>query len=46
MFLYGGSTIIMLVKKDAARFSKQIFEATEQGREIPVKMGERIGVKI
>ncbi len=46
MFLYGGSTIIMLVKKDAARFSSEIFEATERGQEIPVKMGERIGVKL
>ena len=42
-FDYGGSTIIILVKKDRLELDENIFEATENGKEIPVKMGECIG---
>ena len=43
MFLYGGSTIILLLQKDHVRLRKEIEEASAQGREFPVKMGEQIG---
>ena len=44
-FLYGGSTIILLVKKDCASFSKRHFHSTSQGKEIAVKMGQKIGIR-
>ncbi len=43
MFLYGGSTIILLLANDQVRLRKEITEASAQGREFPVKMGEQIG---
>lgn len=43
MFLYGGSTIILLLAKGKARLPEYVFEATKNGEEIPVRMGERIG---
>ena len=46
MFLYGGSTIILLVKKDRVKIPEYVFEATRDGKEIPVRMGERIGTGI
>lgn len=42
-FLYGGSTIIVLLKKDAAKLPESLFEATDAGMETPVKLGERVG---
>lgn len=45
MFLFGGSTIILLFQKNAAHITKEYFEKTEKGYEIPVKMGEKIGNK-
>lgn len=42
MFLYGGSTVVLLLEKDAADLPKAIFEATEQGLEVPVTYGEAI----
>lgn len=46
MFLYGGSTIMLLIEKDKVRIPEYVFEATENGDEIPVRMGERIGTGI
>ena len=46
MFLYGGSTIILLLEKDRAELNPAYFEATERGEELDVKLGERIGSKI
>jgi len=40
MFLYGGSTIVVLVEKDRLHINKTYFEETENGNETPVKMGE------
>lgn len=40
-FLYGGSTVILLLTKDAAQLRPDLLEAA--GREIPVKMGEVLG---
>lgn len=42
-FKYGGSTIVMLVKKGKAIFPEELYELTDDGYEIPVKMGEMIG---
>ena len=42
-FLYGGSTIVLLLPKGAAEFPKWMWEATENCREIPVKLGEALG---
>lgn len=45
MFLYGGSTIILLLEKDAVNLEPAILQATAAGRETDVKMGEVIGRK-
>lgn len=44
-FEYGGSTVVVLVKKDQARFPKKLFEATDMNIEVPVKQGQKIGRK-
>ena len=46
MFLYGGSTVILLLKKDRVRLPEYVFEATAEDEEIPVRMGEKIGRKV
>lgn len=43
MFLYGGSTVIVLLRKDAAEFDEGLFASTADGFEIPVVQGMRIG---
>lgn len=43
MFLYGGSTVVLLMQKDAAQLPQELFEATNKGLETPVKMGQQIG---
>ena len=42
MFLYGGSTIILLFEKDKASVNERFFEATANGEETPVVMGETL----
>ncbi len=44
MFLYGGSTIVLLLQKDKLDINEDFFRATERGEETPVVMGEKIGV--
>ena len=44
-FLYGGSTVIVLLKKDAVQLPDTLFRATEEGLETPVKLGEKIGTR-
>ncbi len=46
MFLYGGSTVILILKDGAANIPEHFFENTEGGIETPVKYGETIGKKI
>lgn len=41
-FLYGGSTIILLLEKDRVSIPEQIFKNTQSSLETPVLMGERI----
>ena len=42
MFLYGGSTIVLLLEKGSVKIAEKIFEKTRLGEEYEVKMGERI----
>ena len=44
LFCYGGSTIVVLLQKDAVKLPEYIFEATKAGKEIEVRMGEQIGI--
>lgn len=43
MFLYGGSTIVLLLEPGRAELLKEILHDTEQGLEVPVRMGQVIG---
>lgn len=45
-FLYGGSTVILLLEKDCAVLPDNLWKATTEEKEICVKMGEKIGQKI
>lgn len=45
MFEFGGSTVILLLQKDAVAIEQQILENTKNGYETIVKMGEEIGNK-
>ena len=44
-FLYGGSTILVLLRKDQVELPQSLFQATAEGLEVPVKQGEMIGKK-
>ncbi|MBQ3355588.1 MAG: phosphatidylserine decarboxylase [Oscillospiraceae bacterium] len=44
-FAYGGSTVILLLKKDTVRIDEDILTYSAQGIETKVRLGERIGVK-
>lgn len=43
MFLYGGSTIVLLLEKGRVNLRKEFFDVTEKGEEIDVLMGEKLG---
>lgn len=45
-FLYGGSTIIVLLEKDRVELPDWLYEATEEGGEVPVKLGEMLGTSV
>jgi phosphatidylserine decarboxylase len=45
-FEYGGSTIIVLTQAGRVNVREDIYEASLEGIEIPVKMGEAVGRKI
>ena len=45
MFLYGGSTIVVLLEKDVAEIPEQYFERTAKDIETKVKYGSKIGNK-
>lgn len=42
MFLYGGSTVILLLEKDKAQLDPAFFEATLRGLETPIQMGQTL----
>lgn len=44
-FAYGGSTVILLLKKDAVQIDEDILQHSAQGVETKVRLGERIGVQ-
>ena len=44
-FEFGGSTIIMFVKKDVVLFDEDILINSSQGKETIVNCGEKIGQK-
>ena len=44
-FLYGGSTVIMLLKKDTVQADEQILERSRMGEETSVKLGQMIARK-
>ena len=43
MFLYGGSTVILLLEKGRATLAPHLLEASLCGEEVPVQMGQPIG---
>ena len=43
MFLYGGSTVIVLLEEGRAYLPEELYQATANRIETPVKMGQRIG---
>lgn len=45
MFLYGGSTIVVLLEKDVAEIEELYFENTKKDIETKVKYGSKIGKK-
>ena len=44
-FEYGGSTVILLIKKDKLQIHQEILENSWKGTETPVRLGECIGHK-
>ena len=43
MFLFGGSTVVLVIKKGAANIDRDILDASRAGLETAVKYGEAIG---
>lgn len=41
-FLYGGSTVILLLEKERANIPQKLFDNTQNGLETPVLLGEKI----
>ena len=46
MFLYGGSTIVLLLECGVTTIKPEYFAATENETETPVKMGENLTFEI
>lgn len=46
MFLYGGSTIIMLLEKNKVEIGDEYFISTDEGNETPIKLGEKLAVSL
>ncbi len=45
MFLFGGSTIVLLFKEGTVSIPEEIFELTEKGKETEIRYGSAIGRK-
>ena len=43
MFMFGGSTVVLLLGRGAATVDPELLAATAAGLEAPVRMGEAIG---
>ena len=46
MFLYGGSTVILLVEKNRLAVHPDLLAASARGEEVPVRLGQAIGQAI
>ena len=46
MFLYGGSTVVILLEDGRVQLPEKLYRAAENQVETPVKMGQRIGGKV
>lgn len=44
-FKYGGSTIILLVKKDNVKIDNYLINNTKKGYETIINIGDKIGIK-
>jgi len=42
-FIYGGSTVVLLLKKDSVELLPEVSQILDTGIEMPVKLGEQIG---
>lgn len=42
-FLYGGSTVVLLIEKGRIKLDEELFDNTDHGLETPVKLGEVLG---
>lgn len=42
-FLYGGSTVLLLLEKGRVELPEELFAQSAQGKELPVRMGQIIG---
>ena len=45
-FLYGGSTVVLLLEKDRVSFDEALFTATANGIETPVVLGQVLGCAV
>ena len=45
-FEFGGSTIVVLVKKDKLRFNREFIKKLKTSKEIPVCLGDYIATKM
>ena len=43
LFLYGGSTVVLLLEKQRATLLPEVQMATADGAEMPVQLGQKIG---
>lgn len=46
MFLYGGSTVILLAKAGSVKVDRRLLGDTARGKERPVKMGQKVGERL
>ncbi|MDR0220183.1 MAG: phosphatidylserine decarboxylase [Lachnospiraceae bacterium] len=45
MFEFGGSTVVVLFRKDVVKIDDVFWENSKQGKETMVRLGERVGVR-
>ena len=45
-FEFGGSTIVLIIKKDQVKFDQDLLENSKNNCETTIKYGERIGIKL
>lgn len=45
-FEFGGSTIVVLVKKDVIKFNEDVIDKLKKHKEVPVYLGESIAATV